>query len=487
MSEAQPAALEPELRWEANEGPQKEFLASSAYEVLYGGAAGGGKSEAMVMDALRYVEHPTYQAILFRRTFPELHKSLIERSLRYYNAAFPSASYNDTKHVWKMPGGALIWFGHLEHDTSVYQHQSAEYQYIGFEELTHFTEWQYKYLLSRARGSNGVPIRIRANTNPGGDGHLWVQRRWAPWLGPPPEDSDAYTGPRATPGEVLWYVSKKDGERWVSRTEAKAINARWKLAPRLEQLQLPLALSRTFIPAKLKDNPKIDAAYAATLRGLDPVTEAQLAGGDWMIRPAPGLYFKRAWFKFVDSAPAVARRMRYWDLAGTDPKKQKTKGDPDWTVGLLLAITAKNEVFVEHVMRFRGDPSEVESTILATAEVDGHEVSIGLPQDPGQAGKFQAGYFVGQLSGYVVHALPETGDKVTRAGPISAQAKAGNVSLVRGRWNGKFVQELEEFPGTSHDDQVDALSGAFSRLVGNPAPTYAGLPPVVGKWGGRGR
>lgn len=468
--------------WHPNPGRQAQFLSSQAYEVLFGGSAGGGKSEAMVMDALRYVHLKAYQFILFRRTFPELQKSLIERSLRYYNASLPLAVYNGAEHRWRFPSGALGWFGHLEHEHSVFQHQSAEYQYIGFEELTSFTESQYRYMLSRARSSSGVPIRIRANTNPGGPGHVWVQRRWAPWLGPPAEDERDYKGPRAAPGEVLWYVNEKDGERWISKLEAKVLRAQWDAAPVEARLALTFPLSRTFIPAKLADNPNIDPSYSATLRGLDPVTRAQLEDGDWTARPAAGAYFKRAQLEFVDAVPAGVRRLRYWDLAGTEPK---VKGDPDWTVGTLLALGAKGEIFVENVIRFRGNPREVEATILATAEVDTPEVAIGMPQDPGQAGKFQASYLISKLQGFNVTAVPETGDKVTRAGPISAQATAGNVKLVRARWNAEFVRELEEFPEGSHDDQVDSLSGAFARLAGAPAPTFAGQSPIIGTWGGR--
>lgn len=480
------AAQEEPNSWSPNPGPQTRFLASSAYEVLYGGAAGGGKSEAMVMDALRYVDRPSYQAILLRRTFPELQKSLIERSLRYYNAAFPGARYNDQKHVWRFPQRSLVWFSHLEHETDVYAHQSAEYQYIGFEELTSFTKGQYLYMLSRARSSAGIPIRIRANTNPGGEGHAWVQHRWAPWLGPPPDEVKDYTGPRAAPGEVLWYINDKEtGERWISRDEARALRAAWDTATPAQRHSMAYPLSRTFIPAKLADNPKLDASYTAQLRGLDPVRRAQLEDGDWMVRPAAGAYFKRGWFEFVDATPTGLRLLRYWDLAGT-PKEER-KDDPDWTVGLLLGLSEKGELFILNVIRFRGNPREVEATILATAEVDGTGVAIGLPQDPGQAGKFQAGYFVSKLQGYVVHALPETGDKVTRAGPISAQSAARNVRILRAKWNAELVRELEEFPEGGHDDQVDALSGAYSRLVGKPPPSYEGQSPVIGSWGGRRR
>jgi predicted phage terminase large subunit-like protein len=481
------AAAPAQRRWVPNPGPQTQVLASTAYEVLYGGAAGGGKSEAMVMDPLRYVHRREYQSILFRRTYPELEKSLIERSRRYYPAAFPRARYNDTKHVWRFPAGSLGWFSHLEHDSSVYDHQSAEYQYIGFEELTHFTEAQYRYLLSRARGAPGIPIRVRANCNPGGDGHLWVQRRWAPWLGPPPEDGEpaAYKGPCAKPGEVLWYVNENDKEVWLSREDARKLKEEWDAAPRLKKLSMPMPLSRTFIPAKLEDNPAIDPAYAARLAGLDAVQRARLRDGDWLIRPARGLYFKRGWFKFVDAAPAACWRVRYWDLAATEEGEDNQ--DPDWTVGVRLAMTrpvAKEppQFFIEHVVRFRGTPAQVEATIAATAETDGREVSIGLPQDPGQAGKFQAGYLIGRLQNFIVRAEPETGDKVQRAGPISAQSEQGNVHLVRGPWNAQFIQELEEFPEGVHDDDVDALSGAHHRLVSDPPPTFGNAPPVIGRW-----
>lgn len=461
MGEPAPASGE---RWSPNLGPQTSFLASSAYEVLYGGAAGGGKSEGLLVGPLRFVHLPRFRGILFRRTFPELEKSLIQRSFQYYQPAFPGARYNEQKHVWKFLSGALIYFSHLEHDKSVFDHQSAEYQYIGFDELTSFTRWQYTYMLSRARSSSGIPIRIRSGTNPGGEGHSWVQKRWAPWLGPPEEEADTYDGPRAEPGRVLHYVNEAEGERWVSRGTLRA-------------------LSRVFIPAKLADNPHIDSGYADRLMGLDAVTRARLKDGNWLIRPARGLYFKRGWLRFVDVVPAGARRFRYWDLAATEEGGGE---DPDWTVGVLLAIY-EGQIFIESVIRFRGTPREVEATILATAEVDGVGVHIGLPQDPGQAGKFQASYLIGKLQGYVVHAAPETGDKVTRAGPISAQAEAGNVALVRGRWNAQCVGELESFPEGKHDDVVDALSGAYARLVGSPAPTYGGQSPVQGKWGGRRR
>jgi hypothetical protein len=199
-----------EVLWRPNPGPQTRFLALPSYEVAYGGSAGSGKSAALLMGALRFVDRPAYRALLLRRTFPELEKSLIERSFQLYPKAFPGTRYNEQKKVWVFPSGARIYFGHIERDGDVHAYQSAEFQYLGFDELTSFSERQYTYVLSRARSATGIPVRIRGATNPGGEGHDWVFRRWGPWLDPTAKD-------RPQPGEVLWYVNDECGERYVAR------------------------------------------------------------------------------------------------------------------------------------------------------------------------------------------------------------------------------------------------------------------------------
>lgn len=455
--------------WRPNAGPQTNFLCSSAYEALYGGAAGGGKSEGLLTDPLRYVHLPHFRAIAFRRTFPELEKSLIERSLPFYKRAFPAARYNDSKHIWRFPSGALIYFGHLEHDKSVFEHQSAEYQWIGFDELTSFTETQYTYMLSRLRSSHGYPLRARSATNPGGDGHEWVLRRWAPWLR---INDSKYKGVRAAPREVLHYVNPDEGaEQYVPRGT-------------------PGALTRVFIPAKLADNPKIDKGYAGRLNGLDQVKRKQLRDGDWLIKPAAGLYFKRDWFRMVDSAPREnVRWIRYWDRAGTE-KDPKKKNDPDWTVGVKLGITTGPgipELYIDHVVRIRGTPATVEKLITDTASTDTPAIAVGIDQDPGQSGKFEAAYYLGRLQGWSVKGYPASADKVTRAGPISSQTEGGNVRMVRGGWNDDFLSVLEAFPEGTHDDDVDALSGAYAALVGTAVASYGDSPVVMGTWSSRRR
>lgn len=181
-------------------------------------------------------------------------------------------------------------------------------------------------------------------------------------------------------------------------------------------------------------------------------------------RPRPaegGSFFQKAWFEIVDAAP-VGQTVRAWDLAGSEKVRNS---EPDWTTGVRMVKTPDGLFYVDDVIRFRGRPEEVERTILNTASQDGVNVSIRIPQDPGQAGKAQAGHLTRMLAGYSVKALPVSGSKVTRAKPLSAQVEAGNVRIVRGAWNDDFIDELEAFPQGRFDDQVDAVSDAFNDLT----------------------
>lgn len=179
-------------------------------------------------------------------------------------------------------------------------------------------------------------------------------------------------------------------------------------------------------------------------------------------RGASAGLFQRAWFasRFLDARLGphlVARRVRRWDLASTE-------GAGDWTVGVLLAQLRDGSFVVEDVQRRQFSPRRVRELVRATAEVDGSEVEIVVPQDPGQAGKDQVQEYASMLVGFTVRSPRETGDKVTRAGPASAQCEAGNVALVRAPWNEPFIACLEAFPEADHDDDVDAFSGAVAHF-----------------------
>lgn len=156
---------------------QDLFMKSEAFETLFGGAAGGGKSYGQLVDALIYaLQYAKSKQIIFRRTFPDLERSIIRTSLELYPRQI--ASYNSSKHTWTFDNGSIIDFGYIDTENDVYQYQSAEYDCIRFDELTHFTEYMYTYMISRCRGANEYPKRIKSSTNPGGVGHVWVKERF---------------------------------------------------------------------------------------------------------------------------------------------------------------------------------------------------------------------------------------------------------------------------------------------------------------------
>lgn len=417
------------VAWEPNPGAQTRFLASRVSEVLYGGAAGGGKSEASIALLLRWVHNKNFRALFLRRESKYLGDA-VDKSSRLY-PLLGGNLVQSPRIVWTFPSGAQIWFGHCEHLKDVQNYDSFEFNVVVFEELTHFLERMYRGIRARIRSTDPtLPLFTRSTCNPGGAGHEWVKRRWGAWL-------DKQAPVKAAPSETLWYLEDQI------------------VAP-----NTPDALSRTFIPAKLADNPKIPATYRAQLRDLDPVRRAQLMDGDWDVVPAAGLYFKRGWFRIVDAAPVDAEEVRYWDLAAST--------DGDWTIGVRASLTPAGMVTVKHVVRLRGTPGEVKATVRATAELDGKDCPIVIEQDPAQAGKDQIHTYVTDLAGWNVRGRIKRSDKIVAAGPVSAQAEAGNVQLVRGHWNEPFIATLEAFPDGEHDDDVDALSGAFAVLTSGP-------------------
>jgi predicted phage terminase large subunit-like protein len=195
-------------------------------------------------------------------------------------------------------------------------------------------------------------------------------------------------------------------------------------------------------------------------------------------RPPSGGLFLTDRILLCDQHPEPRQAIRAWDLAATLPAPGR---DPDWTVGLRLEQGQDDVFTVTDLVRLRGTPGEVEAAILAAAERDGTGVTIALPQDPGQAGVAQTAYLTRKLAGYAVRASPETGAKITRAGPVAAQAEAGNLRLLRAGWNRVLLEELRDFPNGPKDDQVDALSRAFMTLVTKAAPARRLHVPLLGR------
>lgn len=453
-----PLAQRPPKRIGPQPGPQEQFLSTSADIAIYGGAAGAGKTWAILMECLRHA--PTnleFAAVIFRRTMPQIKNPgcLWDESEKLYplTGATPTSSISE----WDWDKGGKVKFSHLEHEKNKLDWQGSQIPLIIFDELTHFSASQFFYLMSRNRSMCGVKPYIRATTNP--DADSWVASFIAWWI-----DKDTGFPIPERSGKVRWFIRVNDVLLWAnSREELLAEYGNPNLPLDHEEQVQPKSV--TFIPGKLSDNPalmKADPGYLATLKSLPLVEQARLLGGNWKIRPAAGLYFKREWIPIVDAVPADLDVVRYWDLAATEKTDQN---DPDWTAGVKLARDRKTGIYYWlDTVSCRKSPHGVKKQLRDTAELDTVSVRIGLPKDPGQAGKSQASDLVGHLSGFTVRARSERGDKIVRFGPFSAQCQAGNVRALRGAWNDAAFTCLEAFPQALHDDEVDACSGAFSML-----------------------
>jgi hypothetical protein len=246
-----------EVLFKPNKGPQTDFLASSEREVLYGGAAGGGKSFALIVDPLRYCNNQNFNALILRRTNDEL-RELIHKSQEMYPKAYPGAKWMEKKSQWTFPSGARIWMTYLEQDKDVLRYQGQAFTYIGIDELTQYsTPYAWDYLRSRLRtADSSLPVYMRATTNPGGPGHAWVKKMF---IDP------------AIPGKPFWATDVTTGDTLV-------------YPERHSKAGQPL-FRRRFIPAKLLDNPYLyeQGDYEAMLLSLPEVQRKQLLEGSWDI------------------------------------------------------------------------------------------------------------------------------------------------------------------------------------------------------------
>lgn len=350
-------------------------------------------------------------------------------------------------------------FAHLEHENTVLDYQGAQIPYIGFDELTHFEESQFLYMLSRNRSMSGVKGYIRATTNP--DADSWVRKFIDWWIG---EDGFPI---RERSGKLRWFVRIENELHWADTQDSKVFEDLRTVYGR--DNIIPLSL--TFIPSLLDDNQvlvKADPAYRAKLLAMPRVERERLLLGNWDTRPSSGTFFKKQYFTVYPALTntRVVRQIRYWDRAATKPSEANP--NPDYTVGIKLGQLEHGGWVVLDMVRFRGTPLEVERAVRNTALQDGYQCEIGLEQDPGSAGISDVENMVRKLGGFIVRVFKPTKDKITRAMPVSAQCEHGFVCVLQAPWNSEFFMELETFPseGTSaHDDIVDALSGSFNALA----------------------
>jgi predicted phage terminase large subunit-like protein len=438
------------------DGPQMDFLASKADIAIYGGAAGGGKTWALLIEPVRHIANGQFGAVFFRRTLVQVRHEggLWDESVKLYLGAGGVPKEHGLE--WRFPSGASISFAHLEHDKTVFDWQGSQIPLICFDELTHFSSKQFWYMVSRNRSMCGVRPYIRATCNP--DADSWVAEFIAWWIDP---DTGFAIPERA--GVLRWFV--RDGEAFIWANQPDALAGYTMSDEEGRVVPIP-PKSVTFIPARLTDNKALMAAnpdYQANLLALPPVERERLLSGNWKIRPAAGLLFKREWCEVVDALPADLKIIRGWDLAAT-PKT--AENDPEWTAGTKIGHSSSTGYYyvIDH-KRLRDTAAKVEELVRHTASADGRSVTIALPEDPGQAGKSQVHYLTQKLAGYPIQWGRVSGDKEVRFRPFSAQAQVGNVKVLRNAWNDAWWGALEAFPGGAHDDDVDSTSEAFNAFL----------------------
>lgn len=422
---------------------QAIFLMLPHEEALFGGAAGGGKSDALLMAALQYVDIPGYSALILRKSFKDLNEpgAIMDRfkSWMMPYIAKKEVRWNSQDHQATFPSSARITFGFIENDKSLESYQSAEYQLIGWDELTQHEEAHYTFMFSRVRApvcplckygpsdrnvtkdARGVPQhvplahvpqRIRGATNPGNKGHSWVKTRFI------------------NPGDP----------------------------------------SRPFVPSKLADNPSVDIdQYRRKLQNLDAVKRAQLEDGNWDAS-IEGAIFKDA-FKpemFVDYAPQGIPLCRGWDLAATEPLPNQR--EPDYAAGARCSYDPRTQLFyIEHVYRMKGNTGKVETALQMVADHDTVRVPIVVEQEPGSAGKMVISNLkINVLKANLVEGQSASGDKISRIKVVASRCQLGLVRIVRGPWNAPLLAEaalINEEGAYRYDDQWDAIALAYQWLV----------------------
>lgn len=425
--------------WRPNPGPQTLFHQTDAYEALYGGAAGGGKTESLLMESLRYIHVPKYTAVLFRRTYGELAQAngLIERSRLICPRL--GGTFNEQDRIWRgFNGGGTLMFRHLEHDKDKTKHDSAEYAYIGWDELHTFLETQYDYLGSRCRTTaidpetgQVVPARIRAASNPPFKAEgMWVKERFFDKL---------------IPFQTKHFARVADVDTEVSSSH-------------------PSALSRVYIPAKVYDNQVLmerDPGYIARLEGLSYIDRMRLLEGLWDV-PVKGNVFKRDWFtRYVEHPPENLKWVRFWDLAIS----LKTRAS--FTASPAMALDDEGMLYLRDMIRFKKDWPDTQKIMMSTLQTEPHIAQTGVEAKLHGTAVVQTFQAMPEMLGFAIIPVNVTVDKLVRALPWSAKAEAGKIVIVNGPWVKAALDEFEVFDGTSStfDDQVDGVSGGVQMLA----------------------
>ena len=438
-------------------GPQEDFLASSADIAIFGGAAGCGKTFALLMEPLRHSHVQGFGAVVFRRTMPQIttEGGLWDTARGLY--APLSADFIENPYRVRFPSSTKIEFHHLQYDETVRSWDGSQIPLVCFDELQHFTEHQFFYMLSRNRSMCGVVPYVRATCNPDPDSFL---RRFLAWW----IDDESGFPIQERSGAIRWMVRLKNEIHWGDSREELIERFTGTYAP--DEI---MPKSVTFIPALLEHNRALLEAnpeYRANLLALPEYEQQRLLYGNWNARPKAGDLFRRKDFTIVEPGTMVLKQtFRYWVRAASEQTEKRP--DPDYTVGVKGGFGLDGFFYVTDVIRFRAGPYEVKEAVKKAAEQDSRSAEIVLEQDPGQAGVAEIADYIRALAGYSVVPVAARADKFTRWKPFATHVRAGNVRLVRWAWNDAFISELEALTDNpsdyGHDDQGDAAAGLFNH------------------------
>jgi len=416
------------------------------------------------------VRNPKFGAVIFRRTYPEIkgEDGIWEEAQTLYRKYEPEVKVNESDLKFTFESGAKVRFAHLQHEKTKFNYKGSQIAYLGFDELSSFTRGQFFYMLSRNRSMSGVRPRVRGGTNPPPEGadHWLTKMVW--WWIDTDEDSPQYGFPiEERAGKIRYFARDPDDELIWGGCKKEVIEN----APHLQNAaaDVPgldvadLVKSFSFIPASVYDNEMLlekNPEYLANMFALESSDQNRLLEGNWLETVADGDVFNREDFEVVDPSevPAGLRPSRHWDLAGTAPTPSNP--DPDWTVG-VKAAEKNGIVFILDVRMFREDPGKRDEKIRNVARQDGQQVKVYLEQEPGQAGKSQIQTLARQvLQGFAVEGHRPSGPKWIRwQGPASA-AQRGDVKVVRGPWNDRFLNHLDDTDAenSTKKDAADALA-----------------------------
>lgn len=453
-------------------GPQTTILQSPADVGIYGGSAGGGKTWSLLAEPARHIHRPGFRGLILRNTSTEIRNQggLWDESQEIYRPLGGIPRENILE--WRFPAGASIKFGYLEHEKDKFNYRGAQLAYVGFDELTSFSESQFWYLFSRNRTTCGIRPYIRATCNP--DADSWVARLVDWYI----DQESGYAIPERS--GRLRYFARVD-EKLLFGDDPDDVAA---VDPATNEAIPPKSF--TFVPASLDDNQilvRSDPGYRANLLAMGLVDRERLLRGNWKIRHAAGNVFRPEWFRVVNVLPHdVQSAVRYWDKAGAG-EHSKTG---DSSCGALLVKTRSGRIGVADIIRRKLTPYERNKLILQTAQIDaatyGSRLALWIEREPGHNAIESTDTLAKLLSPFAPRFDKVVKSKLSRSLPLAAAAESGIVDVVNAPWLRDWLDELSAFPDGPHDDQVDATSGAFAKLTIGPDRTErvapsGGIPP----------